>query len=100
MSIRDYEYITPNELNLSIEAYVERVRRENEDNLSLSWLTAYYQRVKKMPNLKNEIKKADKSKQKKQSVQEMYANFMSAFGGRKGDLDSGSRQEFDDPGRL
>lgn len=50
--IRDYEEMTPRELNLHIQEYNLRTQRESEDGLALAYLTAYWHRVKRMPGLK------------------------------------------------
>ncbi|GJM84330.1 hypothetical protein HMSSN139_68260 [Paenibacillus sp. HMSSN-139] len=44
--------MTPYELNLHIQAYNERLQREEKEGLTIAYLTAYWGRVKKMPDLK------------------------------------------------
>lgn len=45
--------MTPHELNLHIYNYVGIVKKEQEDNVVQAYLTAYWQRVKRMPSLKS-----------------------------------------------
>ncbi|QMV44469.1 hypothetical protein FPL14_27345 [Cohnella cholangitidis] len=47
--------MTPHELNLHIHAYAERSRQQSEEGLTLAYLTAYWQRVKRMPDLRKLI---------------------------------------------
>lgn len=49
--------MTPYELSLSVEAYFERQEAEMKDRLTLVWLGEYYHRTKRLPNLKDELKK-------------------------------------------
>lgn len=63
--------MTPHELNLHIEAYRERTDRENENDLVTAYLTAYWQRVKRMPDLKKLLK--DNKPKKVQTPEEMLA---------------------------
>lgn len=44
--------MTPRELNLHIQEYNYRTQQVSEEGLTLAYLTAYWHRVKKMPNLK------------------------------------------------
>jgi hypothetical protein len=52
LSLKEYNYITPHELNLHIQAYNERLRHESKEQLTQAYLTAYWGRVKRMPDLK------------------------------------------------
>lgn len=54
--------MTPHELNLHIQEYNRRLQQDSEEGLILAYLTAYWQRVKRMPDLKgilNKIKKQE-----------------------------------------
>lgn len=54
--------MTPHELNLHIQEYNRRLQQDSEEGLILAYLTAYWQRVKRMPDLKgilNKIKKPE-----------------------------------------
>jgi hypothetical protein len=44
--------LTPKEFGLCVSAYNERMKREQEERMTLVYLSAYWQRVKRMPNLK------------------------------------------------
>lgn len=54
--------MTPQELNLHIQEYNLRAQQESEEKLILAYLTAYWNRVKRMPNLKELL---NKNKQQK-----------------------------------
>jgi hypothetical protein len=49
--------MTPYELSLHLEAYTEAQEAEMKDRLTLVWLGEYYHRQKRLPSLKNELKK-------------------------------------------
>lgn len=63
--------MTPHELNLHIEAYRERMEHESENDLVSAYLTAYYHRVKRMPDLKKLLK--DNKPKKSQTSEQMLA---------------------------
>lgn len=44
--------MTPYELGLYIQDFNEQVKRDQEEKITLAYLGAYWQRVKKMPDLK------------------------------------------------
>lgn len=44
--------MTPYELNLYLSEYTEKQKIEQEEKITLAYLTAYWQRVQKMPSLK------------------------------------------------
>ena len=49
--------MTPYELSLCVEAHFEGQQAEMKDKLTLVWLGEYYHRTKRLPNLKDELKK-------------------------------------------
>lgn len=53
--------MTPHELNLHVQAFNERMKAEDREGITLAYLTAYWGRVKKLPELKK-ILKEDKPK--------------------------------------
>ena len=57
LSIEEFDYLTPYELALYIEARLEKEEAEMKDKLTLVWLGEYYHRTKKLPNLKEELRK-------------------------------------------
>lgn len=60
VSLRDYDDMTPHELNLHIYAHNERMRQQGNEGLTLAYLTALWGRVKKMPNLKKLLEEEPK----------------------------------------
>jgi hypothetical protein len=57
--------MTPYELTLYNEAYVETKESELKDRLTLVWLGEYYHRTKKLPRLKDELRKISSEKQQR-----------------------------------
>jgi hypothetical protein len=49
--------MTPYELSLTCEAFFERQEAETQERLTLVWLGEYYHRTKRLPKLKDELKK-------------------------------------------
>lgn len=64
--------MTPHELNLHIEAYRERMEQEGKEDLAHAYLTAYYHRVKRMPNLKQLLEDSKPKAKVKQTDEEMF----------------------------
>ncbi|WP_019534208.1 hypothetical protein [Paenibacillus ginsengihumi] len=52
MSVAEYNEITPHELMLAVEAYNDRRQQEREQMLTQAYLTAAWQRTRKLPKLK------------------------------------------------
>lgn len=71
--------MTPYELNLHIMDYAERTKQESQERLALAYLTAYWQRVKRMPDLKKLIEEPKKPK-KPQTDEDMLAEANKLFG--------------------
>lgn len=57
--------MTPHELDLHANDYLDRQKRENEEQLTLTWLGVYWNRIdhKKFPKLKDVIGSKDKPKE-------------------------------------
>lgn len=66
ISITEYEEMTPYELNLCAEVYMERVEAEKEEKISLVWLGEYYHRIKTLPSLREALGKNKKPMSEKQ----------------------------------
>jgi len=56
ISIDQFNEMTPYELSLFAEVFVEKLLMEKEEKVTLTWLGEYYHRLKKLPRLKDEIK--------------------------------------------
>ena len=63
--------MTPYELSLFAETYYEKKEIEMQDKVSLVWLGEYYHRTKRLPNLKNELKKITRPEKTTMSDKEM-----------------------------
>jgi hypothetical protein len=59
--------MTPYQLNIAAKNFNEQKKAADEDKLILTWLGAYWQRVKKMPTLKEVL---NPTKPKKQNTPE------------------------------
>jgi len=57
ISLTEFDYMTPHELAVYAEAFLERRTAEFEEKVTLVWLHEYYHRQKYLPSLKDEIKK-------------------------------------------
>lgn len=55
--------MTPYEVSLYIEATQERQETELKERLSLVWLGEYYHRTKRLPKLKDELRKVSSEKE-------------------------------------
>lgn len=80
INIQDFWFMTPLELDIYMNAYVDKVKLENENSLAVAYTNAALQRSKKMPPLKELIK--DKPKQ--QTTEQMLAtvkHLNAMFGG-------------------
>jgi hypothetical protein len=85
LSIRDYEYMTPYELMLAVEEYQDRMRIEHELMVMQAYLTAAWQRSKRMPKLADVLRKTQpKGPQHQQTPEEMLAVMMQFHRARKG----------------
>lgn len=73
LSIEQFENMTPYELSLFIEAYLEKEQAQAQERLTLVWLGEYYHRTKRLPNLKDELKKISGEKNKVMTDDEMLS---------------------------
>ncbi len=71
LSVEEFDYITPYELSLIIENHVESKEADLKERLTLVWLGEYYHRSKRLPPLKNELKKVSGEKDRIMSDDEM-----------------------------
>lgn len=77
--------MTPHELNLFIRSYNERMQDENKEGLSLAYLTAYWGRVKRMPDLANILKQTEtKRKQTDREMLSVVIKLNASLGGSRG----------------
>jgi hypothetical protein len=62
ISLTEFEYLTPYELMLHVEAYLEKQQAGLEEKVTLVWLGEYYHRTKKLPSLQKVIKEIQPNK--------------------------------------
>lgn len=87
ISLREYDEITPHELNLYIEEYNLRKQEESEIRLVQAYLGAYWQRVKKMPSLQSVLK--DMKPRKTQTDEQMLAQIKAINAAMGGNVKEG-----------
>lgn len=63
--------MTPFELNLLLETYVEKEEKKTEYMITMAWLTANYTRADKLPSLEEVLGK--KKQKEPQSAEQMFA---------------------------
>lgn len=63
--------LTPGELSRLIKAYNQRSKAEQEERVTLVYLGAYWQRVKKMPKLSEVLTGKEEKKKQRQSPESM-----------------------------
>jgi hypothetical protein len=71
LSVEQFEEMTPYELTLHAEAYIEKEEAATQEKLTLVWLGEYYHRTKRLPSLKDELKKISGDKNKNMTDTEM-----------------------------
>lgn len=83
VSLTEFEYMTPYELMLHVEAFLERQQAQIEEKVSLVWLGEHYHRIKKLPSLKKIIKDMQPTKGPMTSDEmlEMVKQLNAQFGG-------------------
>lgn len=72
--------MTPYELNVCIQVYNEQTKQEQEEKITLTYLGAYWQRVKKMPTLKKILGQEKKQMTAKEML-EKVKQLNAALGG-------------------
>jgi hypothetical protein len=86
LSVEEFDYLTPYELSLTIEAFNEAREAELKERLTLVWLGEYYHRTKRLPSLKDELNKVSGETQKKimtdEEMLETVKRLNAQFGGK------------------
>jgi hypothetical protein len=73
LSIEEFNEMTPYELAICTEVFVEKELADKQEKLTLVWLGEYYHRIKKLPSLKQELKKfMDDNARAEMSDEEMF----------------------------
>lgn len=74
--------MTPFELNIVITARADRLKQEQEDRIVAAYLSAYWQRVRKLPSLKSILEEnKPKKPQTAQDMLEEIKRLNAAMGG-------------------
>jgi len=83
LSIAEFDEITPYELMIHLEAYQEGQQNDLQERLTLVWLGEYYHRLKRLPKLKDELKKLMPNDQAMtdEEMLEMVKTLNTQFGG-------------------
>lgn len=67
-----------------VKNYANKLKRERDDALSTAWLTAYFHRVKKMPELKKFLLDGNKPKKKEPQSPNNMLNMIKALNSKFG----------------
>lgn len=78
--------MTPLELNIYIEVFVENKQSEFKTNITIAYYNAYFQRVEKMPSLSDVLSDIDKQGKENEPMtdEQLYQQVLKlhqAFGG-------------------
>jgi hypothetical protein len=74
LKLHEYDEMTPHELNMMIEEWSEREKKTDRRHVEAAYLSAYYNRVKKMPSYDKVFNNTSKEeKQKQQTAADMLA---------------------------
>lgn len=70
-SYTEYEEMTPYELSVAVEAFLEMAEMQAQEQLTYVWLGEYYHRIKHLPNLKDVLKISQPNQPKAMTDEEM-----------------------------
>ena len=73
LTLEQFDYMTPYEMALYCEAYAEKRDTELKERLTLVWLGEYYHRTKRLPKLKDELRKISGEKDRVMTNEQMLA---------------------------
>ncbi|WP_051236794.1 hypothetical protein [Paenibacillus pinihumi] len=74
--------MTPHELNLHLEIYYENKRLADDQSITLAYLTAYWHRVKKMPELKTLLSTGQRKEMTDEEMLQIVKDLTLAAGGK------------------
>jgi hypothetical protein len=93
VTVQEYGDLTPRELMLILEAYNEKEQQKREESLTAAYMSAYFQRVKRMPSLKQVLEDSRPRRSVPQTPDQMLAAvkmLQAQFGGEEGVGDGSS----------
>lgn len=90
MSVSEYGELTPRELMLIVEAHNEKRQQERADMLTQAYLTAAWQRAKRMPKLEKVLESLKPKEPKRAQTPEEMLAFAKRFM-KKGEEEVGRR---------
>lgn len=74
MSVLEFWKLTPFEFSLCVDSYCKRKKFEQDERITAAYMGAYFERVKKMPNLQELLDKEQQEvKKKEQTPTDMLA---------------------------
>lgn len=62
MTVEHYNEMTPNELNMFVDEFMDKVKRESEEKITTAYMTAYWHRVETLEPLNKILGKEEKPK--------------------------------------
>lgn len=81
MDTREFWEITPKELIIKLEAYKIKMKREEDSNIYNAYLAAYWQRIKRMPNIKDVLNPKKESKPSNEEMLQEVKRINALLGG-------------------
>lgn len=63
--------LTPRELGVLVSAHLEKAKRDHEERLLIAYLGAYWQRIKKMPSIKEVLKQSGTAEPKQKTPEQL-----------------------------
>lgn len=85
--------MTPYELGLHVEVFMNKQTDEFDEKLTIAWMTAYLHRVDKMPSLQELLNKKEKKEMTEDEMIQVVKQLNTAFGGtvqsKEGELNGG-----------
>lgn len=81
ISINDFWGMTPRELEIYIDAYVENLKLNHERMITYAYMGAYLQRAKRMPRLDKLLEDKNKKARTAEDMLEMIKGLNASFGG-------------------
>lgn len=81
MDIREFWELTPKEFFIKVQAYQKRLRYREKMEIQTAYLSAYWNRVKKMPKLKDILDDDKPKEMTDKDMLEIVKQLNAKFGG-------------------
>lgn len=81
IGITEFWTLTPRELSIYIDAYIERIKHDEDNHMVYAYVGAYLQRVKNMPALEKFLEKTEDKEQAPEDMLESLKKLNASLGG-------------------